>query len=133
MYREDQRRSPLVITAAVGHVSALDASSGRVAWGVDLDGIRGVVRLHVDEQRVIALGESELAVMSYLDGKILASMPVGGTTLLVEGERVFVSNRDVVSCVDLPSKKVLWTQKLGAHGVAAIGTPHGVTQGDAGR
>lgn len=133
MYREDTRRSPLVITASVGHINAIDTSSGRIVWGVDLDGIRNIVRLHVDEQRVIALGDSELAVMSYLDGKILASIPAGGTTLLVEGERAFVSTNEVVSCVDLTTKKVLWTQKLGPNGVAAIATPRGVAQADAGR
>jgi hypothetical protein len=133
MYRDDPRLFPLVITASVGHVSAMDATNGRIVWGVDPDGIRSIVRLHVDERRVVALGESELAVVGYADGKILGSIPTGGTTLLVEGERAFVSDSSVISCVDLAARKVLWSRRLGTDGVAAIGTPNQTVQADANR
>lgn len=121
----------LVIRAQDDQVTAIDAGTGRIAWNVQLDSPSGPIGLHVDARRVVALGSAELAVIGYHDGKVLHSVAVGGTTLLVEGERAFVSEREALTAVDLGTGAVLWTQRTRAGGVhaASLGTPRGSVQG----
>jgi outer membrane protein assembly factor BamB len=121
----------LIIRAQDDQVTAIDAVTGNLAWNVQLDSPRGPISLHVDPKRVVALGSAELAVIGYADGKVLHSIRIGGSTLLVHGERAYVSEREALTAVDLASGHVLWSQRTRAAGVhaASLGTPSGCVQG----
>lgn len=131
MYR-DTNTSPLVITAFNGRVVALARDTGTVAWSVQLVGGGGSVRLHVDAHRVVALGAQELAVMAYLDGKVLLRTQVPNGTLLVDGDTAFVSNAGELSAIDLQTGELRWNNTLPrtGYGVASIGVPSHTVQAD---
>ena len=132
MYR-DVKRFPYVITAFNGRITALAIETGKVAWGVKLDIEGGVVQLHVDEHRVVALGIGELAIIEYATGKVLASHEIGGT-LLVDGDTAFVSSNGVLTAIDLATAKRRWTNELKGtgYGAAAIATPNRAVQAQLG-
>ena len=132
MYRGQPRHAhPLVVTAFRGVVIAVDTSSGRETWRASLGGV-GAVRLHVDEHRVIALGVSKMLVLDYTTGETIARVPVGGKTLLVDGDVAYLSDDGVVIAVDLVAGFVLWRNELPGtgYGPAALATPVASAQGD---
>lgn len=131
MYRAPLPEPPLVITAFHGGVIALDASTGEPRWRQTMEG--ELIRLHVTSERVIAVG-GELVALDYASGRVLARLDTAGSTLLVVGERAYLSWQGVMTCVALDTYRVLWKNELPGtgYGAAALAVPGMVVQGDGG-
>ncbi|MBX7193183.1 MAG: PQQ-like beta-propeller repeat protein [Sandaracinaceae bacterium] len=127
----DRPHAPVIVTAFRGVVIGVDARTGRELWRADLGGF-GPVRLHVDDRFVVALSKNRMLVIEYETGRVTATLPVSGTTLLVDGELAYVSASGVVTAVDLVAGEILWRNELPGtgYGAAALGTPHKTVQGD---
>lgn len=123
--------SPLVVTAFNGRVIALEAETGRVAWQVQQT---GPLRLEVTETRVVAGGGERLAIYDYATGTLIARLDMPGHTLLVVGDRVFVSSSGSLACVALDSGTIVWRNELPGtgYGAAALAVPGHAVQADFG-
>lgn len=132
MYRSSPELPPLVVIAFNGSVVALRTADGGEEWRRQVGG--PTVRIEVTAGRVIAAGSSQLDILDYLSGAVVGSIPLSGptTTLLVAGERAFVTRTGGMMCVDLQAGRVVWNKQVTGTGRAApaIGVPGATVQGD---
>lgn len=126
----------LLLVALGGKIAALDHSSGQIRWQDDMKGGGyGEVALAAAQGRVFTSAQSaKVFCYRYASGELLWSASTsssGRATIVVEGDRVFVSKGGEVDCFSLDGSK-LWTQRLPGKGVgtAAIGFPGNIVQGD---
>ena len=122
---------PLVVTAFNGRVIALEAQTGRVAWQVQQT---GPLRLEVTETRVVAGGGDRLGIFDYATGSVIAQLELSVATLLIAGDRVYVSSSGSLTCVALDTGTILWRNELPGtgYGAAALAVPGHSVQADFG-
>lgn len=131
MYRDDEA-PPYIITAFNDHVLALDTTTGRTRWQVDLP----VRRCIVHEERVIVAGTDRVHGLDYRSGDRLWETrcevaPSPYVTLLVARGKIFASFAGEVAALDLDGKLLFRNVLSGTgYGPAALALPGEVAHAD---
>lgn len=137
MYRttDDEDRS-IVVVAINGQVAGIDRRTGAEVWRNKMSGGGfGAVDLEVAQGRVfVSASGAALFCLDYKTGRDLWSArtsATGRSTILLDGEQVFVAKQGHVDCFDLHGNR-LWSQPLGGMGLGctAVGLPGNVRQAD---
>ena len=138
MNKQDmEEAAPLLIVALDGRVVAVDVETGEEEWRSDLPGAGlGPVSLGVTKRSVYASAGSRLFRLDYTTGETLWEVRLAGlvgrrSTILLDGDRVYVARGGELTCVT-PKGELLWTQGLAGTGTgsAALGVPGNVSQAD---
>lgn len=131
MYRENEAR-PYIITAFNDHVIALDFTTGRPAWQVDLP----VRRCVVEEERVLIASSDRVTALDYRSGERLwdthcGVSPSSVVTLLVASSRIFASFGGEIAALDLDGKLLFRNGLEGTgYGAATLALPGLVAHAD---
>jgi outer membrane protein assembly factor BamB len=126
----------LLLVALGGKLVAIDHSSGTIRWEDGLSGGGyGEVALAAGQGRVFASAQSaKVFCFRYATGEQMwtaKTSSMGRASIVIEGDKVFVSKGGEVDCFSLDGTK-LWSQGLKGKGIgtAAIGFPGNIVQGD---
>ncbi|NOY92216.1 MAG: PQQ-binding-like beta-propeller repeat protein [Deltaproteobacteria bacterium] len=142
MYRENAQEDRSVLVVSLnGRVVGFDASSGERRWQYD-NGDRQPgpdVLVHAGRVYVLAMTKG-LTVLDYLTGEQQAKTDALGTyggarpTMLVEGERLFVTAGAEVFCFDLVAN-LLWHDRMKGMGISSVtlAFPDSIRHADHGR
>jgi outer membrane protein assembly factor BamB len=131
MYRESEA-PPFIITAFNDHVVALDFSTGRRAWQVDLP----VRRCIVEEERVLVASTDRVTALDYRSGERLWETECGVSpshivTLLVARSRIFASFGGEIAALDHDGKLLFRNGLEGTgYGAATLALPGLVAHAD---
>jgi outer membrane protein assembly factor BamB len=128
-YRSAPRTIDVVVTAFAGRVFGISGADGSILWEVPM-GDR-MIRVVVEGEIVFALGD-RLAQLALADGRELRTAFVGGQSLLVDEERVFVGREGELHAFAKSDLRKLWSQPFRGKGYGhmAIAVPGAATQGD---
>lgn len=136
MYRRDAAPDrSLLISAFSGQVFALDRATGAIRWEANL-GDYSAVEIFLAEGVVVVATLKHLAFFDYLTGSLHRTVELpshaGRSTMLVDGEHIYVGGSGAVACYTLRGDHV-WSQpfKGKGHGDVALGLPGNVRQADA--
>lgn len=126
----------VVVIGISGKLIGVDAATGETRWENNMKGGGyGAVGLAITDDKIFASAASAMIFcLSYPDGEQLWTADTsasGRSSIVVEGDRVFVSKGGEIDCYTLDGKRV-WSQALKGAGVGrtAIGVPHNVVQSD---
>lgn len=131
MYRDDEAL-PFIITAFNDHVLALDTTTGRVAWQIDVP----VRRCIVHEERVIVAGTDRVTALDYRSGERLWETrcevsPSQSVTLLLARGCIYASFGGEIAALDLEGKLLFKNSLQGTgYGAATLALPGLVAHAD---
>ena len=133
VFREGASSAGVVIAAVGPHLVGADASDGRVLWKRTIGAVkdRSVLLIALQHDRVIAGRGNDLVCIDQRSGQIVwkAESPIATLTLLVDGERIFVSYVGEVACFDAKGA-LLWHEALhGGEGRMSLAAGGTVVQG----
>lgn len=131
-----QQSIPILVVAFGGRIFGVDPASGRHIWGHESrePSQLHIVRLHVVGDRVYAVIDRELRVLSYTTGQVLSSVsiPHGATStmMLLEG-RIYCAGNGAVACFGLDGA-LLWADEFSGmgYGDVAFAVPGYAVQAD---
>lgn len=125
-YRESAREDrSLLVVAFDGYVFGVSAHRGEIRWQHVLRG-REEVEILLHRERVYASDERELVCLETATGRMLYQQPLRGryvgsgrSTMVIEGDRLFVGSLGNVACFWLECEP-LWTQAFSGVGKGSV-------------
>ena len=136
MYRDAE--TAVLVIAFNGRIFGLDPATGQQRWAYDIgnDFARNEVELLISTSRIYACDGRSLVCLEYPSGRWLGSTPLpprgqGRPTMVLQGDRLYVATRGVVTCFD-DGGKMVWHEPFGGsgYGSVALGFPGNVRQAD---
>ncbi|MCC6876548.1 MAG: PQQ-binding-like beta-propeller repeat protein [Sandaracinaceae bacterium] len=143
MFREAADDRPILVVAGEGTVTGYERLTGKQVWRheIRVHGLFGEARsfsaidIAIHGGRVYALSSSRILCVDYLTGAPLGQVDLSGVTsrpsLLVDGDLIFVGQRDGIYCYGLDGQ-LRWSvphDGLSREG-PALGLPGNIRQMD---
>ncbi|MDC3962575.1 PQQ-binding-like beta-propeller repeat protein [Polyangium jinanense] len=133
MYRQQDPHAPLLVIAFNGYVIAVERRTGKIVWQQEYHE-PFAARLLFPLGRVLLGYHKELVCLAYTTGEVLwrTAMPMPTSSIVVDGDEIFVGSGGEAACVDVNTGALLWHHPfkgMGA-GAVALGVPGNVAQID---
>lgn len=133
VFRENVLSAGVVMAAIGPHLVGADASNGKQLWKRIIGSLRdkSVLLIALQHDRIIAGRGNDLLCIDQRSGEIVwkVETPVAVLSLLVDGERIFVSYVGEVACFDAKGA-LLWHEALhGGQGRMYLAAGGAIVQG----